>query len=170
MLDSKLTGMLDGFLPGPRTADRIPSDWTDEPYSRFSASPVAPVIGAVIDGVDLAEPLDTELFAQLNRALLEYKVLFFPGQAITDEQQAAFASNWGPLETHPFYGRITGTGANVPELVRLEKDDKTYGFENAWHSGVTWRAEPSLRSVLRAVEVPEVGGDTLWAGMGAAIR
>ena len=138
MLDSTLTGMFNGFLPGPRTADRIPSDWSDEPYLRF------------------------------KRALLEYKVLFFPGQAITGEQQTAFASNWGPLETHPFYGRITGTEADAPELVRLEKDDKTYGFENAWHSDVTWRAEPSLGSVLRAVEVPEVGGDTLWADMGAA--
>ena len=168
MLDSTLTGMFNGFLPGPRTADRIPSDWTDEPYSRFSVSPVAPVIGAVIEGVDLAEPVDPELYSQLNRALLEWKVLFFPGQDITGEQQATFAANWGPLETHPFYGRITGTEADAPEVVRLEKDEKTYGFENAWHSDVTWRTEPSLGSVLRAVEVPEVGGDTLWADMGAA--
>ncbi len=52
--------------------------------------------------------------------------------------------------------------------MRLEKGPDVGGFENAWHSDVTWRVEPSLGSVLRAVELPEVGGDTLWADMGAA--
>jgi taurine dioxygenase len=168
MLDQKLTGPWNGYLSGPRTADRVPATWDDRGHARISLDPLSPVIGAVVDGVDLAEPLDEELFAELDRALLEWKVLFFRDQHLTGEQQAAFAANWGPLETHPFYGAVTGTAAAAPEVVRLEKGATVVGFENVWHSDVSWREQPSLGSVLRAIEVPDVGGDTLWADMGAA--
>ena len=165
MIEPALTGPWNGYLPGPRLAGRTPPDWVEAAPTRFA---LAPLIGAVVEGVDLAEPVDDELFEQLDRALLEWKVLFFRDQDITGPQQAAFAAHWGPLETHPFYGHVTGTEADAPEVVRLEKDAKVGGFENAWHSDVSWRVEPSLGSVLRAVDLPEVGGDTLWADMGAA--
>ncbi|MCB0962570.1 MAG: TauD/TfdA family dioxygenase [Acidimicrobiales bacterium] len=168
MLDATLAGPWNGYLPGPRLAGRTADAWVDVAPTRFTLAPVAPLIGAVVEGVDLAEPVDAELFEQLNRALLEWKVLFFRDQDITGAQQAAFAANWGPLETHPFYGTITDTEVDAPEVVRLEKDDRVGGFENAWHSDVSWRIEPSLGSVLRAVELPDLGGDTLWADMGAA--
>ena len=168
MLDATLAGPWNGYLPGPRLAGRTPAEWVEAPPTRFTLTPVAPLIGAVIEGVDLAEPVDAELFAQLNQALLEWKVLFFRDQDVTGAEQAAFAAHWGPLETHPFYGQITGTEADAPEVVRLEKDAQVGGFENAWHSDVSWRVEPSLGSVLRAVELPEIGGDTLWSDMAAA--
>lgn len=168
MLDEQLTGPMNGYLPGPRLAARLPEGWRTEPLTRFSLRPVTPLIGAVVDGVNLADPVDVELFTQLNQALLEWKVLFFRDQHITGEQQVAFAANWGPLEVHPFYGPATGTEASRPEVVRLEKDERVSGFENSWHTDVTWRVEPSLGSVLRAIEVPEVGGDTMWADMAAA--
>jgi taurine dioxygenase len=168
VLDPTLAGPLNGFLSGPRLAARVPDDWTDVPPTRITVSPVAPTVGAVVHGVDLSEPVDDELFAELHRALLEWKVLFFRDQDLSGEQHAAFAANWGPLETHPFYGTVTATEADAPEVVRLEKGPEVVGFENVWHSDVTWRVEPSLGSVLRAIEVPELGGDTLWADMGAA--
>ena len=168
MLDPTLAGPLNGFLSGPRLAARVPDDWNDVPPTRITVSPVAPTVGAVVHGVDLAAPVDDELFAELHRALLEWKVLFFRDQDLTGEQHAAFAANWGPLETHPFYGTVTATEADAPEVVRLEKGPEVVGFENVWHSDVTWRVEPSLGSVLRAIEVPDLGGDTLWADMGAA--
>lgn len=168
MLDQSLTGHMNGFVPGPRVVERTPRDWTDQPYERITVTPLSPTIGGVVKGVDLAEPLDAGLFAELDRALLEWKVLFFRDQAIDGAQQAAFAANWGPLETHPFYGTVTGTEVDAPEVVRLEKDAAIGGFENIWHSDVTWRIEPSLGSVLRAIEVPDVGGDTLWSDMAAA--
>lgn len=167
MLTADLTGRLNGFGAGPRVADRVPADWTDEPITRFSLTPISRLIGAVVEGVDLREPVDDELFAQLDRALLEWKVLFFRGQELTHDQHAAFARRWGPLENHPFYGRTTGIEAE-PDVVRLEKDETTSGYENVWHSDVTWRMEPSLGSVLRAIEVPEMGGDTMWCDMAAA--
>jgi taurine dioxygenase len=154
--------------PGPRVATRTPADWVDAPYTRFDVTPIAPIIGARIDGVSLAEPLDDATFAELNRALLEWKVLFFRGQDITPAQQVAFASNWGPLESHPFIGLRDDQRDEAPEVVRLAKGPEFGGYENGWHSDVTWREIPSLGSVLRAIEVPELGGDTLWSDMGAA--
>ncbi|MEZ5239179.1 MAG: TauD/TfdA family dioxygenase [Microthrixaceae bacterium] len=168
MLTETLTGHFRGFLPGPRVAERFPEGWQERPWTRFSLEPLTPLIGAVVSGVQLSEPLDPELFGELNRALLEWKVLFFRDQELSGQQQSAFAANWGPLETHPFYGAVTGTEVDAPEVVRLEKGAKVGGFENVWHSDVSWRAEPSLGSVLRAVELPDLGGDTLWADMGAA--
>ncbi len=164
---ASLIGPFAGHLPGPRIAPRVPDGWTDQPPTRFTIRPIAPLIGAVIEGVDLADPVDDELFHELNRALLEWKVIFFRDQDITSQQQAAFASRWGGLESHPFVKQLVDQPEQV-EVLRLEKGPKNSGFENAWHSDVTWRECPSLGSVLRAIEVPEVGGDTLWADMGAA--
>jgi taurine dioxygenase len=154
--------------PGPRVASRTPEGWVDEPYTRFTVTPVAPLIGAVIGDLSLADPLDADTQAQLNRALLEWKVLFFRDQDITPDQQREFAGHWGPLESHPFIGLRDDQRPEAPEVVRLEKGPTFGGYENTWHSDVTWREVPSLGSVLRAIEVPEVGGDTLWADMAAA--
>lgn len=164
-----LIGPMGGNLPGPRIAARTPDGWIDEPYTRFTLVPKAPLIGAVVEGVSLADPVDDGLFEELNRALLEWKVLIFRGQELEPEQHAAFAAHWGPLEHHPFYDRITGQDEEeAAEVVRFEKGADVVGFENLWHSDVSWRLEPSLGSVLRAIEVPPVGGDTLWADMAAA--
>jgi taurine dioxygenase len=130
--------------------------------------PLSPTIGAVIEGVSLSRPVAAELFEELNRALLEWKVLFFRDQDVTGEQHTAFAANWGPLETHPFIKLHTTQPDERPEVVRFEKGPDFTGYENVWHSDVSWREVPSLGSVLRAVEVPDIGGDTLWADMGAA--
>ena len=154
--------------PGPRIASRTPEGWADEPYTRFTVTPVAPLIGAEVGGVSLADPLDAETHAQLNRALLEWKVLFFRNQDVTPDQQRDFAAHWGPLESHPFIGLRDDQRPEAPDVVRLEKGPKFGGYENTWHSDVTGREVPSLGSVLRAIEVPPVGGDTLFADMGAA--
>ena len=154
---------------GPRIAERTPPGWEPKPYARFTIQPMSPTIGAEIGGISLADPLDDELQLELNRALLEWKVIFFRGQHLTGVQQAAFARHWGPLEAHPFVKLRTSTQPeDAPEVVRLEKGINAKGTENIWHSDVTWRESPSLGSVLRAIELPDVGGDTLWSDMGAA--
>jgi taurine dioxygenase len=168
-ITADLNGLLSEYQAGPRVEARVPASWVDRPYTRFEVQPLTPTIGAVIDGLSLAEAVDADLFDELNRALLEWKVLFFRGQDITGEQQTAFAAGWGHLETHPFLTKAhTELREDRPEVVRFEKGPSFGGYENVWHSDVSWREEPSLGSVLRAIEVPEVGGDTLWADMGAA--
>ena len=153
---------------GPRAMRRVPDEWVDAPYTRVKLEPCSEVIGAEVRGVELASPVDEQLVAEIRRALLEWKVLFFRDQRLTSEQQVAFASHFGPLEHHPFLPE-----GESREVVRFEKGgDRNNAFatgnENGWHSDVSWRAEPAMGAVLRAVEVPEHGGDTLWADMGCA--
>lgn len=126
--------------------------------------PMTPTIGAEVEGIDLSRPLDARTVSALRRALLDWKVLFFRDQDITTEQHLAFARNFGDLEVHPFAPQKPG----YPEVLAITHDANSRGKENTWHSDVTWRLEPSLGSILRALEIPPVGGDTLFADMYAA--
>lgn len=126
--------------------------------------PMTPTIGAEVEGVDLTRPLDARTVSALRQALLDWKVLFFRDQDITTEQHLAFARNFGDLEVHPFAPQKPG----YPEVLAITHDANSRGKENTWHSDVTWRLEPSLGSILRALEIPPVGGDTLFADMYAA--
>jgi taurine dioxygenase len=127
-------------------------------------APLTPAIGAEVWGVRLGEPQAKGTLAALRAALLDWKVLFFRDQDITTEQHLAFAANFGELEVHPFAPHKPG----CPEVLAITHNRESRGRENAWHSDVTWREKPSLGSILRAIEVPPVGGDTLFADMYAA--
>ncbi|MFT4613008.1 MAG: taurine dioxygenase [Bacteroidia bacterium] len=133
-------------------------------WKRIGAKRTSPCIGAEISGVDLREPLDTETVEEIYAALLAYRVIFFRDQDISSEQHMAFARRFGELEEHPFIP----SDAPDAEVVRFDKDEKSAGYENVWHSDVSWREIPSLGSILRAHIVPEVGGDTLFSDMVAA--
>src|SRR3954447_16164916 len=126
--------------------------------------PLTPTIGAEIGGVDLGAPLDDSTRSEIDKAFLDHKVLFFRDQHITTDQHVAFCRMFGELEVHPFVPSKPGH----PEVMVLTHNEKHRGTENFWHSDVTWRLEPSLGSMLRAVELPSVGGDTLFADMEAA--
>lgn len=153
----------DGILEGPRRLSRLHENAQSRADEMFQSRPLSRVIGAEITGVDLRRPLTADLRAELNRALLEWKVLFVRDQDITPDQQRAFARNWGPLETNPFI-----PAGDTDQVTRFARGAGTPGFENIWHTDVTWRPEPALGSVLRLVEAPPLGGDTLWADMAAA--
>jgi taurine dioxygenase len=127
-------------------------------------SPLTPGIGAEITGIDLAQPQDAATIGHLRAALLDWKVLFFRDQDIDTDQHLAFARCFGDLEVHPFAPHKPG----YPEVLAITHNRESRGRENTWHSDVTWRQKPSLGSILRAVELPPVGGDTLFADMYAA--
>jgi len=129
-----------------------------------TTQPLSPNIGAVIHGVDLRQPVDSQTHAAIYQALLDHKVIFFRDQDITTEQHLAFGRLFGELEIHPF----TKNKADAPEVILVTHDRESRGRENNWHSDVTWREKPSLGSILRAREVPPIGGDTLFANMEAA--
>src|SRR5580704_11167832 len=143
---------------GPRPVAHNPTD-----FGSFTVAPVGSGIGAEVLDVDLGQPVGPALQADLHRALLAWKVLFFRDQRITAEQHRDFGRLWGELEVHPFLPE-----GDLPEVVRFAKDESSRGTENIWHSDVTWRKVPSMGSILRAIEVPALGGDTLWADMAAA--
>ncbi|MDG3011641.1 taurine dioxygenase [Rhodococcus sp. D2-41] len=152
-----------GPLVGRRTAD----GFDDRPYERLTVHPLSPTIGAEVDGVRLGGDLDEQMLGELRRALLEWKVLVFRDQDIDRTDQRAFAQLWGELEQHPFF-KYTQPGQTDIDVVTLAKDAMTAGTENNWHNDITWHTTPSFGAVLRAVEVPEVGGDTLWTDTGLA--
>jgi len=133
-------------------------------FDHFEVLPRSPTIGGEVRGLSLGDPLPDDVLKELRTALVEFKVLFFRDQDIDVRQQSRFAARLGELEAPPFLPSNT----EQPHVIRFAKDEETVGYENIWHSDVSWRRVPSLGSVLRAIEVPEVGGDTLWCDMEAA--
>lgn len=152
----------DGLYEGPRALHRVPEEWEDRPYELFVVVPQGRIIGAEIRGLDLSLPLSPPVREEINRALLEWKVLFFRGQRLSSDAQRAFARHWGELETNP----LLATG-EAPDVVRFGRS-AVPTFENVWHTDVTFRERPALGAVLQLREVPPVGGDTMWADMAAA--
>ena len=130
----------------------------------LQVEPLTVHIGAEVSGVDLAEDLDDDVIEEIRAALLEWKVIFFRDQHRLDrERHVSFGRRFGELEIHP----ITPKEQEQPEVFVIPAGG-TFRAPDNWHSDVTWRPEPSLGSILRAVRLPDLGGDTLWADMGMA--
>lgn len=123
---------------------------------------ITPAIGAEISGVHLGEAArDAEQFAEIKAALLKHRVLFFRGQDITRAEHVAFARCFGPLEDHP----VVGSDPDHPGLVLIYRSDNPHSFENTYHCDGLWRPHPAMGAVLRCIECPEIGGDTIWVNM-----
>ena len=127
---------------------------------------VTPHCGAEVHGLDLSRPLDDATVSALNKALAEHCVLFFRDQTLTPEQQKAVGQYFGELHLHPAWPRML---AGHPEIMVIYTDanSKRIAGED-WHSDVSCDPEPPLGSILYMLEVPPVGGDTLFASMYAA--
>ena len=137
--------------------------------SPFEVHRLTAFIGAEVRGVSLADvAASDDLFAELKDLLLQHKVLFFRDQDISRAEHVALAERFGPLEDHP----VAGSDPEHPGLVRIYKDldSPAEHYENAFHCDATWRVAPPMGSVLRCVEGPEVGGDTIWVDMVEAYR
>jgi taurine dioxygenase len=133
----------------------------------LEAVPLTCAIGAEITNVDLgAASRDPALMQDIRSLLLRHKVLFFRDQKISRAEHVAFARYFGELEDHP----VAGSDPDHPGLVRIYKspDQPNDRYENSWHTDATWREQPPFGCVLRCVECPEVGGDTMWANMALA--
>jgi len=121
-------------------------------------------IGAQLLNVNLADASrDGDLAAAIYALLLEHKVLFLRDQQITRQEHVAFASRFGRLEEHP----MAPSHPDAPGLVQIYKtpDKPADRYENAWHCDGSWRQTPAMGCVLRCVECPPAGGDTIWANM-----
>ncbi len=127
--------------------------------------PRAPVIGAVVHGIDLNEPLDEAKAACIYRGLIDHLVLFFPEQDITPGAHVEFARTFGPLEPrHPLYPHVE----EHDQIMVIENDEARPPDNEVWHSDVTFKPDPPFASVLQAKVLPPAGGDTMWANMYAA--
>ncbi|MFJ8948585.1 TauD/TfdA dioxygenase family protein [Streptomyces sp. NPDC102340] len=135
----------------------------------LTVEPLTCTLGAELHGVQLSDAArDEELFAEIRQLLLKYKVLFLRDQDMSRAEHVTFASRFGPLEDHP----VAGSDPEHPGLVRIYKDldSKPEHYENALHCDATWRECPPMGAVLRCVEGPAVGGDTMWIDMAEAYR
>ncbi|MFI5042533.1 MAG: TauD/TfdA dioxygenase family protein [Acidimicrobiales bacterium] len=125
--------------------------------------PVAGRIGAEIAGVDLSSDLGDEVVAGIEHALVTHKVIFFRDQLLDEDSHVAFARRLGPLtSSHPTVPSLDGH-ANIHDL-----DVQKGARANYWHTDVTFVDRPPKASVLRAVDVPPFGGDTVWANTASA--
>lgn len=120
-------------------------------------------IGARVDGVKLSGDLGADTVAEIRKALLRHKVIFFTGQHhLDDAGQYAFATCLGTPIAHPAVQQ-----QDMPVITPI---DSEYGKANRWHTDVTFVANYPAASVLRAVTLPDYGGSTLWANTAAAYQ
>ena len=128
-------------------------------------------LGAEILGVDLRQELPDLTIAGIRDALNTHCLLLFRDQDITPEQHVAFSRRFGDLEHHVLAEYLMPGFPEIYILSNVKKNGKTIGRAGVgeyWHSDLQYLAKPSLGSILHAVEVPEVGGDTIFANQAAA--
>ena len=127
--------------------------------------PLSGCLGAEVRGLDLADPLGPEQVAAIRTALVTHHVLAFREQQLSPEQQMRFGRYFGELDTHPF---VEGNERHPEVLDIVTEPTDRINFGGGWHTDVTFLPEPDLGSILYALEVPPVGGDTLFANQHAA--
>jgi taurine dioxygenase len=145
------------------------------PTRQLTIEPLTGSIGAVLRGVDLTAMLSDDVVADVRGALLRWRVVFLRDQHVTPGQQVAFGRAFGELTpAHPLQG---GLDAEHPEVLVLDSTDYRLGigdrgegtsYNNRWHTDVTFSTQPPMASILAAKQLPERGGDTLWADLVAA--
>ncbi len=143
---------------------------TDAATGLPTISPVATSLGAAVGGVDLCDELSDQQVAVLREALLRWKVLFFDAPGLTPDQHLEVAARFGEvLVDHPVLGSGMPDHPGVLELVSRVGGGAS-AVDQRWHTDITFAVEPPMASVLRAVHVPEFGGDTMWCNAALAYR
>ncbi len=143
-------------------------------------TPLSPVLGAEMTGLDLTQPLDANQVSDIRQTWLEAGgLLVIRGQRLTPKQHIEFSRNFGPLFGAPGEVPLQETVSRYlhpdhPEIYRVSNKieaDEPLGRARAgtyWHSDVSFRERPASASIIHAIEIPQVGGDTLFANMAAA--
>ena len=115
-------------------------------------------LGTVIHNIDLKKRNAPEETRFVRDVLLERKVVFFRAQNLTEDEQVEFGRQFGELDAFPF-----GPPGKNPYILEIHHGPNSPGTENGWHTDVTWMERPSLGSIAQCIEVPPVGGDTLFS-------
>jgi taurine dioxygenase len=142
----------------------------------LDVAPLSGTIGAEIRGIDLHHPLSEDAVGAIRQALLDYKVIFFPGAHLSPAEHKQVATYFGEItNAHPVVPGIEDHKevfeidySKVREMLQAGKEDSEYGGGEKWHTDVTFMRTPPLGSLLNAIVIPPAGGDTLWADTQAA--
>ncbi|MDB5412576.1 MAG: taurine dioxygenase, 2-oxoglutarate-dependent [Rubritepida sp.] len=135
-------------------------------YDSITVRKIAPHVGAEIDGVDLSRPVTGRQLDEVHRALAENLVIFFRDQTMGVQEQRAFGQLFGELLVHP---ASPNAYPGLPDVMVLHADESSFTVDGEnWHTDVSCAEVPPMGSVLHLTEVPDVGGDTMFASMYAA--
>ena len=129
--------------------------------SQLQIEPVAPACGAEVFGIDLADPAPDSM-RQVEQALAQYSVLFFRDQRLTPLQQLDVTRRFGDILRVPYIQHLD----EYPDIIAVLKEAderKISTFGGTWHSDFSFLPEPPSLTLLYALELPQLGGDTLWA-------
>ncbi len=133
----------------------------------FEVKPIAGTIGAEILGVDLTQELSADAFNEIHETFLEHLAIFFPKQKeLEPKHLKAFSEHFGVLDDEPFVFPFKIPAIEgYPEVYNniKEADNKGINIGGFWHADVTYREKPHMASVLYAKDVPDIGGDTMFA-------
>ena len=133
--------------------------------NKIDVQPISNSVGAEITGVDLGEPLTNFAYRKIRKALCEWGVIFFREQNITPDQHLNFGKKFGELHVSKTIPKVPG----YPLVGEVRKEpDQTRNIGGNWHSDHTFSEIPPLGSILVARELPDIGGDTLFANMSSA--
>jgi taurine dioxygenase len=131
-------------------------------YAHIDVRSVTAALGAEIGGVDLSRPLSQVVLEEVERAFLEFGVLFFRDQHLTPEQHICFAERFGRIDINRFFKAVDG----YPQIAEVRKEaDQKSNIGGAWHTDHSYDQIPAKGSLLYAREIPPVGGDTLFSSM-----
>ena len=134
-------------------------------YQHIRVASLSARVGAEIGGVDLTAPVSDRVMAEIRQAFGEYGVVFFRDQQLAPEQHVAFAERFGPIDVNRFFATVPG----YPMIAEVRKEpEQTRNIGGGWHTDHSYDETPALGSMLYAREVPQTGGDTLFASMYAA--
>ena len=138
--------------------------WHDDNPMEITVSRLTPALGAIVEGVPLAEELPSQAIQHLSDLLVEHQILFFRASPLTPHQQCRFAARFGELHVHPIYPVLP----ELPEIMVLDTHAGFLPDNDNWHTDVTFSETPPLAGILAAKQLPSVGGDTLWSSNLAA--
>ncbi len=130
--------------------------------SELSIRPSGGGVGAFVEGIDLAGGLDQGEVGALRQGLGDHGVLFFRDQRLDPEAHQAFAENFGEINVNRFFTPVDGH-PGIAQVLTDTHHAKNIG--GGWHTDHSYDLEPAMGSVLLAHEVPETGGDTIFANM-----
>lgn len=135
--------------------------------SQLAVKQLEPTIGAEISGVDLREPLSIEQRDEIKSLILKHRVVFFRDQNLSSEQQRNFARQFGKIYHHPntreLNKRFQEHSAESHRISAIEQRKLYNVTAGRWHTDTSWLVRPAWGAILRAVDIPPTGGDTIWA-------
>jgi|TARA_B100000959_G_scaffold30539_1_gene29163 taurine dioxygenase len=130
--------------------------------NKIRIKPYTGALGAEILGIDLSKTLSKKHFNLIKNTLNEYHVIFFRKQDISPVQLVTFGKNFGKLEIHP----LIPTLKDFPEIIELKSADDGPGpysrNSRIWHSDMTYTKIPPMGAILKAITIPESGGNTMF--------